>query len=197
MGAKPCKIEIVLIKCAGYDLGYKSGVVSKDLPEDYQSKHEEGTEEYEREIKCNETIWAREDALKFKSSIYKCEEKLAKEREVNIELNYTTTGDTCTKKEALDLIDKACEKDPGKLIIYYTGYGCRDSGNWALTDDNIDLGDIVQTIKKASGKVGKLYLVSDCPFAGYWLDDLHYNLKTINKLTEYGTFSITTSCLKE
>ncbi|XP_019851729.1 PREDICTED: uncharacterized protein LOC109581770 isoform X2 [Amphimedon queenslandica] len=73
-----------------------------------------------------------------------------------------------------------CKKD--EALIYYTGHGEKDTGNWCFKDGVISFNDIFELyMMHFRGK--SLQIVSDCSYSGKWIHDCG------KKLDEYGILS--------
>ena len=69
-----------------------------------------------------------------------------------------------------------------KALIYYTGHGEKDTGNWCFEDGVISFNDIFELyMMHFRGKT--LQIVSDCSYSGKWIHDCG------KKLDEYGILS--------
>ena len=57
-------------------------------------------------------------------------------------------------------------------IIYYTGHGCRGTGNWAAADnENVSLKEVAKIFKSIIKSGYKsVTIISDCCFSGMWTD---------------------------
>ncbi|XP_019862523.1 PREDICTED: uncharacterized protein LOC109591181 [Amphimedon queenslandica] len=78
-----------------------------------------------------------------------------------------------TKTYYMECISKIfinCKKDG--VIIYYTGHGEKDTGNWCFKDGVISFNDIFNLFKEHLQKKGlSLTVVSDCSYSGNWIYD--------------------------
>lgn len=60
-------------------------------------------------------------------------------------------------------------------LIWYTGHGQQDTGNWCFSDDVITFDEIAELyIQYFEGRL--LYIVSDCCYSGQWVRKLEEKL---------------------
>ena len=85
-------------------------------------------------------------------------------------------------------------------VIYYTGHGEKDTGNWCFKDGVITFNDIFDLyVNHFKGK--PLTIISDCSYSGNWINDCAKRLDEMNvpscghHTREHGLlFKIFTSC---
>lgn len=95
---------------------------------------------------------------------------------------YDTKGRSCTKDHAIETIVQGAKntQKSGNLFIHYTGHGATNSGNWVLEDkdkpeEEIDLltyTNILDTLVQAQFQGRGLYILADCCYGAYWLEEL-------------------------
>ena len=88
----------------------------------------------------------------------------------------------CKKDEGRCFTIKSYQKLCSIALIYYTGHGEKDTGNWCFKDGVISFNDIFDLyMMHFRGK--SLQIVSDCSYSGKWIYDCG------KKLDEYGILS--------
>ena len=87
-------------------------------------------------------------------------------------------------------------------VIYYTGHGEKDTGNWCFKDGVITFNDIFHLYTSYLTNQRKpLHIISDCSYSGNWINDCIKRLDEMNvpscghHTREHGLlFNIFTSC---
>ena len=115
------------------------------------------------------------------------------------------------KPQIMADIRRSCEQsvkyEAEQLFIYYTGHGCKNTGNWVTakppgkkilksSEWNIKIEEVFEMIRE-SGFDQNVIIVSDCCYSGEWCyqaDKLQSNKKT--KL-DVKTLVVTSSCSRD
>ncbi len=75
-------------------------------------------------------------------------------------------GKVSMAKTTIEVYLQYASKQAACLILYYTGHGCKDTGNWSFTDGTLTFDDVYQMIVKAKVKT---YIIADCCYSGCWV----------------------------
>eukprot|EP01084_Bolivina_argentea_P209978 357562_1 len=59
----------------------------------------------------------------------------------------------------------------GEIIIYYTGHGETNTGNWCFVDGTINLLQVLQSVRNAN-KFCEIMISASCSFSGNWCIEL-------------------------
>lgn len=86
------------------------------------------------------------------------------------------TKDT-SKADVIDTI-KECAQECKKqakgreVVIYYTGHGETNTGNWCFADGVVTLSDVYNAVLSVYPKVDTVNLMCDCNYSGNWCMEL-------------------------
>ena len=72
-------------------------------------------------------------------------------------------------KTVLDTIKAAAEKAKRGVVLYFTGFGQKDTGNWCFVDGVVTLNEVVDTIRRQNKKL-YIDIYCDCSYAGNWAE---------------------------
>lgn len=75
------------------------------------------------------------------------------------------------RETVLNVITTAAKTAKRGVVIYYTGFGQKDSGNWCFTDGVISVNDVVDTVRKVNKRL-YIDIYADCSYAGNWAEDV-------------------------
>ncbi|XP_019849060.1 PREDICTED: uncharacterized protein LOC109580415 [Amphimedon queenslandica] len=98
-------------------------------------------------------------------------------------IHYDLPGKERTKEYYMKTIKQLFinYKQPG-AILYYTGHGEKDTGNWCFKDGVISFNDIFELyVNHFKGK--PLTIVSDCSYSGNWINECGKRLDELNVLS--------------
>ena len=103
--------------------------------------------------------------------------------------------------------DEAVRNNAEALFIYYTGHGCKNTGNWVTakppnkkifkqSEWNIKLVEVFEKIK-LSGFKNNVIIVTDCCYSGQWCYDADALMSDKETKLEVQSLAMSSSCSRD